>query len=1339
MNYPSIHIEGAILSADILAKLDELKGQKPADFNLNSPVKDEIARAWADAQDYWRMFQRRIEGLGELSHGTTETRNSWVVPLLQLLGYTPEFRQKGEEVMGRNFAIAYRDPSRDDLPIHVMGCRDSLDRKRADSGPRLSPHGLVQEYLNLTEHLFAVVTNGLQLRLLRDSSRLVKLSYLEFDLERMFTEGHYADFAILFRLLHATRMPVDQQSCAESLIELYHQDSLEAGSRIRDGLSAAVKSSILAFANGFLNHPDNEALRERLRASREANDHFEEEFYHCQLRLIYRLLFLMVIEERHLVFPDEEQWQTLWEHQPLHIPRLSLREARKIYHSYYSVGRLRNLAGKRYLADARHSDYWIALKHTFRLFEQEKYGAPLGIRPLSGDLFGESAIGLLNSCSLDNGVIIECLTDLSIFTHPSTGQTIRVNYGALNVEEFGSVYEGLLEYDPHIASDGRLVFSLVHGAGRASSGSHYTPDELVIPLIKHSLDYLLADRVKLVNAEIKARNLRGPEHRAERQALVTQHLHSLTVCDVACGSGHILLNAARRIATECAVIIEEEEQPSPKAFRHAIREAIRHCIYGVDLNPLAVELCKVALWLEAHNPNEPLNFLDHHIKCGNAIVGLAQQEELQRGIADEAFKALPGDDKEFLKPFRDGNKAQRKARLAGQPNMQSAKNIKADIDQALAELNRVNSLPEDTVAEIATKKQAYAQIGPLLHSLRIIADLQVAQFYIPKTPENQPFLVTDETYFQYLRGEKQLAGQGVGHAMALGQHKHFFHWFLEFPKIMANGGFDCILGNPPYLGGQALSGNYGHTFCNYVRTEYAPTGLSDLVVFFLRRIYGLLQPETFLAIITTNSITDGDVRKDGLEQAVAAGGQINMAVRGVKWPGLANLVVSLLALHKGDWTGPRMLDNNQVSMINAFFEEGESVAEPNVLSRCQNQVFQGSIFLGDGFLMTHKEADHLRDLDLRNTEVLFQIINGRELNNNPDQLPGRSIINFRDWSLERARQYSLPFAIVEAKVRPERDNQKDKGGKEFWWRFLRPRMEMQTKICHLPRCFTAAATTKYLNFSAMPASCVFSHALYVFTTDRWDLFTVVQSTLHEVWARKYSGSLETRLRYSPSDCFANFAFPEGLWRTANADLATTGERYHKFRKALMHSLWLGLTKVYNQFHNQKLPESAAEIADLDPKQLAKKFGKETANLAKHLDQTDGVIGFDEAVAGIRELRRLHQQMDQAVLAAYGWDHESPALLPLPDGQIGVKQEGLWPAIDLRHDFYQVEYLPENDRVRYTIHPDARKEILRRLLLLNHQIHAQELAAGLLEKKKPTTKRKTRKTKPVSPDQQTFGF
>ena len=1219
MSYPSIRIEGAILSPDILAQVEELPGQRPSDFELDAGtnVKDEIARAWADAQDYWRIFQRKLETVKPSSNATTETRNLWMVPLLGLLRYDLEYQPRGTELNGQIYAISHHVTNRANTSVQIVGARDpaGLDKKPNNATRRMSAHALVQEFLNLHDQLYGLVTDGHVLRLLRDSSRLVKQSYLEFDLDRIFTDGLFADFAVLYRLLHATRLPLTNDTAAESLIERYHQDSLDSGARIREGLSKAVEQAILDFGRGFLAHPDNETLR----AAASSGDLSAGDYYQQLLRLIYRLLFLMVIEERDLVFPADAP-----------------RSQRDIHYKFYSVTRLRRLSEKRYLADSRRHDLWLALQACFRLFEAEGPGVKLGIAPLAGDLFSPETMGSLAGCTLGNDVLLGCLRSLGLYRHPDSGQLIRVNYAALNVEEFGSVYEGLLEYEPEFTGERcELQFGFRQGDERAATGSHYTPDDLVQPLIRHSLDHLIAERLKADDPEAALLDLR--------------------VADIACGSGHILLAAARRIATEIAVVHTGEEQPSPPAYRAALRDVIRTCIYGVDLNPLAVELCKVALWLEAHIPGQPLNFLDHHIKCGNAIVGFAHREELGQGVPTEAFKSLPGDDKKVAAAYRSKNKEDMKNQAQG--TLDFGPDLRRRLDAVLKEWISLSDLPEETPKQVDAKRERFLTFiqGENAKLLRTIANIPVAQFFIPKVPGNEAQFLTDAEFRGYWSGHLAPTGRSVDAARILGRQKRFFHWFLEFPEVMEQGGFDSILGNPPYLGGQALSGTYGHAFCEWAKWRYAPTGLSELVVYFLRRIYVLLRDGGSTAIITTNSIVDGDIRRDGLEQIVAAGGQINMAVRGIKWPGAANLVVSLLAVHKGEWKGLRMLDNQPANLINTFFEEEEEALEPSQLSDNRNKTFQGSIFLGDGFLLTHEDADRLCASNPRNAEVIMPIINGKELNNQPDQAPGRSIINFHDWPMERAREYPEPFSIVEEKVIPEREAQKDKGGKKFWWRFLRPRMEMQSKLSDLPHCFVTGRVTKHMNFSVMPTNIVFLNNCYVFTTDRWDLFTVVQSTLHEVWARKYSMSLKQDLQYSPSNCFTTFTFPAGLWKTIDPGLAELGERYHAHRKALMQSLWLGLTKIYNLFH----------ALDLSPEMVTKVSKK---------DAVTGAAGFE----ALLELRSLHIALDLAVRDVYCWQD-----------------------LDLEHDFHEVETLPENDRVRYTISHAARREVLKRLLAENY--------------------------------------
>jgi len=715
MNYPSIHVEGAILSPDIFGQIETLHGQKSSDFGLdrNTKVKDEIALSWADAQNYWRTFQRKLEK--SKGNATTETRNQWIVPLMGLLGYDLEYQSQGTILDGRIYAISHRAINRANTSVQIIGYRDpsGLDKKPANATRRMSAHALVQEFLNLHEQLYGFVTNGRVLRLLRDSSRLVKLSYLEFDLDRIFTDGLYADFAVLYRLLHATRLPLTNETAPDSLIECYHQDSLDQGARIREGLSNAVEDAVLKFGNGFLEHTDNASLRSAVTGSElSASDYYQQ-----ILRLIYRLLFLMVIEERDLVFPADAK-----------------KEDRDIYRKYYSIARLRRLSEQRYLvADQRHHDLWLALQACFRLFEAGSIGEKLGIAPLAGDLFSPDALRSLAGCTLGNDVLLKCLHSLGLYRHPDSNQRIRVNYAALNVEEFGSVYEGLLEYEPEFVDHGRdLQFKFRQGSERSATGSHYTPDDLVQPLIKHSLDHLIEARLKKENPE--------------------KELLDLRVADVACGSGHILLAAARRIATELATVRTGEEQPSPSAYRTALRDVICDCIYGVDLNPLAVELCKVALWLEAHNPGQPLNFLDHHIKCGNAIVGYAYRDELEKGIPMEAFKTTSDDDKDIASVYRKRNKEEIKHR--GQLAIDFAPELSAKYNTVLNDWEEFSALPENTPTQIQTKKERFNTFTKGEHAsfLRAISDIPVVQFYTPKVSGNEGKLVTDSQFHDYLNG-----------------------------------------------------------------------------------------------------------------------------------------------------------------------------------------------------------------------------------------------------------------------------------------------------------------------------------------------------------------------------------------------------------------------------------------------------------------------------------------------------------------------------------------------------------------------------------------------------------
>jgi len=1263
MSFSSINIQGNIVSSEILDKIrseEKFRHQSPEAFGLSrqSSLRDEIGHAWAIMRTHWQAYKKRLESLPQGDTGTSLTREKLIIPLLTELGYETSI-QNAQQINGKSYAISHRATNIDNFPIHIMGYNDNLDKRRDSGGPRLSPHALVQEYLNNMEHLYALVTNGRHLRLLRDATRLVRMSYLEFDLERMFEEELYADFSMLYRVLHVSRMPEQIDAGPDSTIEYYHQESLASGGRIRSKLSEAVESSIKTLANGFLANSRNTVLTQAFTDEKLKAD----DYYTHQLRLIYRILFLIVLEERNLVYPEN-----LDTDQQRH---------RDIYYRFYSIERLRKLTENSVYVDADKHDLWESLKTTFLLFEEEKFGAKIGLKPLGSGLFAPNALGNLKSQYLSNGDLIEVLKRLTTFVNEQ-GQLIRVNYSDLDVEEFGSVYEGLLEYDPVVQKVGSVLqFNFVQGTDRSSSGSHYTPEELVKPLIKHSLDYIIADKLK--------------EPEPEKALL------SITVCDVACGSGHILLSAARRIATELASLREGAEQPSPTYYRAAIRDVIRNCIYGVDLNPLAVELCKVALWLEAHNPNEPLNFLDHHIKCGNAIVGLAHHTELKKGIATEAFKTLPGDDKEIAATLRKRNNLELEAK-----QQYSTVNI-SKIDESLRGVQKAFAdfvhLPENTPEEIGEKQQAYEKLtkGAKYWQLKSLADAQVAQFFIPKTAENKNRLTTDAKYRSALNGGLQLADQGA--SLAVAQQKSFFHWFLEFPEVFSQRGFDCILGNPPFLGDRRLKEAYGEKFLEWIRFAFTNGATIDLVGYFFLRINKVIKNGGFQSLISTNTITQGKAREEGLEKIINNGSTINHAVKSMKWPGLAAVEVSLLTLHKGNWNGKLILDGEEVDNITPYLDNQESIGNPFPLIENDGKSYQGCIVLGMGFVLEPEHAINLLQNE-KNKDVIHPYLNGSDLNSNPDQKHSRYVINFEDRSEQKASQYEEVFDIILKKVKPERQRwKKDKSGNDIigayalrkplpekWWQHAEKRPAMFKALENVNQALISCRVSKYVNQSFVDVGPVFDVATSVVVRDQWFEFASLQNTFHQEWAWKYGSTMKFDIRYTNKDCIDTFPLPH-----KEQHLDPLGKKYHISRFELMNKIGLGLTKTYNQFHNQNLI-TGVEIQE--PKAFQKVYGKESWYLYNHLDiKKEGNICYEEAVPLIYQLRELHKEMDEAVLAAYEWQD-----------------------IELLHDFYEVHYLPENDNVRYTIHPDARKEVLKRLLLLNHERFEEEVAQGLQKRK-----------------------
>ena len=708
-----------------------------------------LAAAFADARAYWSAFGHRLERLQEDDLATTPTRDAWVVPLLGLLGYELHLNRRAPEVDGLTFAISHRAGEADESPpVHIVGARQELGRLPPSGRPRLAPHSLVQEYLNRTEEVWGLVTNGFVLRLLRNSSFVRRQAYVEFDLRQMLEEQRFADFAVLYRLVHRTRFRRGLDGADECLLDRYYGHSREQGDRVREHLREGVEECIQRLANGFLRHLANNELRRRVADDAPENERITaDDLYRQLLRLVYRLLFLLVSEDRGLLSPDY------------------------IYREHYGVARLRRILDQR-AAFTGHDDLWQSLRVLWRVLSDDRLAEILRLAPLNGELFVSQE---LDRFTLSNRDLLEAFWFLAWYQE-NTAPPRRINYAALDVEELGSIYESLLDFHPAIDADaaGRPVFALIEGSERKTTGSYYTPPQLVAELIKSALEPVIADRLAA-----------APIGQRERALL------SIRVCDPASGSGHFLLAAARHIGKALACERTGEEEPAPERVREAIRDVIAHCIYGVDKNPLAVDLCRVALWLESHTGGKPLSFLDHRIRCGDSLIGVFDLASLEGGIPDEAFKPLEGDDKTTARELARRNRDERE----GQHDL-----FDWEPDAVLAGFTRasrtLDQIGDDSPEAIRRKKKLFerSHADPTWRRQREACDLWTAAFFQPLRPDTPA--ITSRTLADHLAGRTN--SRPIAMAWDLALTHRFFHWPLEFPEVLAEGGFDVILSNPPW-------------------------------------------------------------------------------------------------------------------------------------------------------------------------------------------------------------------------------------------------------------------------------------------------------------------------------------------------------------------------------------------------------------------------------------------------------------------------------------------------------------------------------------------------------------
>ncbi len=1166
MTLQCVRTEGGLIPADILTAIAEgqAKAQKAEGFGLPRTVRltDEIAAAWSDSRVFWEAFQRSLRRVPEGDPATTPTREQWVQPVLGVLGYERmTYMRAAAVVEGQTYHISHRAGVTEDTPpIHIVGCRANLDSRPPSGRPRLSPHALLQEYLNRTEHLWGIVTNGYSLRLLRNSVRTSRPTYVEFDLQQIMEAEKFAEFALFYRLVHRTRFPQGIDDGPKCLLEAYHQQAIEAGGRVREGLRYGVEEALKILGNGFLAHRSNEELRAAVTAMKVK----PADYYAQLLRLVYRLLFLMVSEERGLVGPSD-------------------REKQETYRRHYSVGRLRTLAERRTTGAERYGDLWSALLATFRLYSDDDLAVRAGLAPLNGDLFGPHAMPVLEKTHQTNGDLLRAVWHLSVYSEDKVRR--RVNYAALDVEELGSVYESLLDYRPDIQiRDGRMIFELVAGAERKTTGSYYTPPDLVQELIRSALEPVIEARLKEANTP-------------KDQELA---IRSLTVCDPACGSGHFLLAAARRIGKELARVRTGEEEPTPAEFHLAVREIIQHCIYGVDKNPLAVDLCKLALWLEGHWIGKPLTFLDHRIKCGDSLIGILDPAVLEAGIPDEAFTPVTGDDKKVASAIRKRNRQEREGQrpmtYPETPQVRMAKVAQG----ALVYLN----ISEDTPADTRRKADLYhkAREGHEWWHAWTAANLWTSAFFVPLTNASDPGIPIHDRFRDYLDNGKA-DGRLTGRANATAVQRRFFHWHLEFPEVFTNGGFDVVIGNPPFMGGLKISTELGDHYLKFL-TGYYPKagGAADLCAYFYRRAFTFLRPSGAMGMVATNTISQGDTRETGLRKILEEGGTITFAHRFVKWPGAANVEVNLVAVCQnglGDQRPHPVLDGQPVDFISSRLDE-DPEGEPFTLDQNAGRAFIGSYVLGMGYVLDPDKAANLITRDLQNRDCLLPFLNGEDLNSRPDQSPSRWVINFFDWPLDKAEKYPDLINIVREKVKPERDKVRRERNRERWWIYAEHRPGLYRAIRELSRVLVRSRVSELHAMVFVENGWVYSEAVVVFAFDDNYHFALLQSNIHEAWVWKHASSLESRNRYTPSDCFDTFPFPKEAALEGRDRAIRVGGEYHDHRRQVMFTRNLGLTKTYNLCHNP-------DCRDED----------------------------------IVRLRELHAEMDRAILACYGWQDLDP--------------------------------------------------------------------------------------------------
>lgn len=819
------------------------------------------------------------------------------------------------------------------------------------------------------------------------------------------------------------------------------------------------------------------------------------------------------------------------------------------------------------------------------------------------------------------------------------------------------------------------AFVVTTGSDRRETGTHYTPKSLTEAIVSETLTPIA---------------FVGPAEglpRAEWRLKPPAELLDLKICDPAMGSGAFLVQACRWLAERLAeawsraeeaghvVSVEGEALPNgapqellPRNAEERIiiarRLVAERCLYGVDLNPLAVELAKLSIWLVTLAKDRPFGFLDHNLRCGDSLLGIHRLDQLTQ------LSMTPN--------------AQGQLRLFGQ-------NIEEAVREAIELRSRLREMPIRDIRDVEAMAHLDADARCRLEVPECVADAFIGEIFAlgGKLSELDGAHASiaiqagdavdgDQDALELLR-RRSIAALSTDHPIDRPARRPF-HWPLEFPEVFSrlNRGFDALIGNPPFLGGKKITGIFGIPYREYLVREIGNSvrASADISAYFFLRSSNLISEQGCFGLISTNTIAEGDTREVGLDHLVKVG-TIFSACTNEVWPGSAAVVTSRIHYTRRSYRGSVLLNGSHVKEISAFLS-AEDDKKPFRLKANDGFAFIGSYILGLGFTVSEKDALSLIEADPSNVSCLYPYINGQDVNSSPDQKPSRWVINFWDWGEDRARQHEKLYEIVSAEVRPQRDALGDtvdaRKYKKLWWQYARsvPNLyhsigrhgHFEKKIMgrnwpHEPlkRVIVSCRVSKYASYVFSDNDKIFDIAnnVYAYTSSAY--LTLLQSSINAAWTWKHASRLKNDLRNSPTDTFETLPFPLALpsdpalvdWKNPVVqELNEIGDGYHDFRRKIMLELGIGLTKLYNRFH------------------------------APH--------DFDNEIISLRE---LHKKIDVAVAIAYGW-HD----------------------LNLEHDFHEVPYLPENDRVRFTISETARVEVLRRLSELNRQRYEEEVSRGL---------------------------